>query len=827
MQVLNRVHRTFANAIRSATRRGLIPNRKQDRMSLHETIGSLGAIEVPAPLASTPVALKACTPPLPTRIAFVGNYLPRECGIATFTTDLCNALIAEFGDGRLFAIPVNDPDSSYEYPEQVRLELAQEDLASYERAAEFLNFNGNDLVCLQHEYGIFGGAAGRYILALLRRLKMPLVTTLHTVLREPDANQRIVLEEIAHLSDRLVAMSELAAQLLREVYAVPGGKIDVIPHGVPDLPFMDPNYFKDRFGTEGKSVLLTFGLLSPNKGIENVIRALPAILARHPDVVYIVSGVTHPHIRRREGEHYREELTALAEQLGVSSQLIFNNRFVSAEELVEHVGAADIYVTPYRHEAQVVSGTLAIALGAGKAIVSTPYWHAKELLANGRGMLVPFDDPDSIAEAVLRLLENDAERHAMRKRAYIHSRGTTWPKTARAYMASFQRARFERSLLPRATQPGDAAVDPMASKDALPLLNTAHLLTMTDDTGMLQHAIFSVPNTHEGYTTDDNARALIVSTYLADTVLPEHREEQLDLSRRYLSFLWLAFHSDTGRFRNFLAYDRKWLEGIGSEDSHGRAIWALGNVLGRSQNAGLRGAAGRLFQAAVPATLIFSSPRAWAFSVLGLQAYLDWFPGDRAMQGVRNTLANRLLDIYERSHSAAWHWFEKSLSYSNARLSHALILAGWRSNNKRMIAAGIDSLEWLVAIQHCGNSDIFVPIGSSGTFAEGAERARFDQQPVEACATISACLEAYRLTQKERWRQEADHVFKWFLGINDLQVPLYDASTGGCRDGLHPDRVNENQGAESTLSFLIALLEMQGAKVTHGEQMQQEMSISL
>ena len=796
-------------------------------MSLHGIIGSLGPIEVPAPLASSPIVLKACTPPLPTRIAFVGNYLPRECGIATFTTDLCNAVTAEFGEGRLFAIPVNDPDSSYDYPEQVRLELIQEDLSSYERAAEFLNFNGNDLVCLQHESGIFGGVAGRYILALLRRLKMPLVTTLHTVLREPDANQRIILEEIGQLSDRLVVMSELAAQLLREVYAVPGAKIDVIPHGVPDLPFMDPNYFKDRFGTEGKSVLLTFGLLSPNKGIENVIRALPAILGSYPDVVYIVSGVTHPHIRRREGERYREELQALAKQLGVSSHLILNNRFVSAEELVEHVGAADIYITPYRQEAQVVSGTLAIALGAGKAIVSTPYWHAKELLADNRGVIVPFESPNAIAQAVVALLENDAERHAMRKRAYLYSRGTTWPKTARAYMASFQRARFERSLLPRVAQPGDGAANPMAANDALPLLNTTHLSTMTDDTGMLQHAIFSVPNTSEGYTTDDNARALIVATRLSESASPERKAEQLDLSRRYLSFLWLAFHSDTGRFRNFLGYDRKWLEDVGSEDSHGRAIWALGDVLGRAQNAGLRGAAGRLFQAAVPATLTFSSPRAWAFTVLGLQAYLDWFPGDRAMQGVRNTLANRLLDIYERSYSPAWHWFEKSLSYSNARLSQALILAGRRSNNKRMITAGIESLEWLVAIQHCGDSDVFVPIGSSGNFAEGTQRARFDQQPVEACATISACFEAYGLTHDERWREEAECVFKWFLGNNDLQASLYDPSTGGCRDGLHPDRVNENQGAESTLSFLLALLEMQGATVTHENEMQQEMSISL
>jgi glycosyltransferase involved in cell wall biosynthesis len=791
-------------------------------MSFPETMSTLKPIEESVPPNSNSVAMKACTLPLPTRIAFVGNYLPRECGIATFTTDLCNALATEFGEGRLFAIPVNDPDSSYKYPEQVRLELEQEELASYEQAAEFLNFNGNDIVCLQHEYGIFGGAAGRYILTLLRKLKMPLVTTFHTVLREPDANQRIVLEEIAQLSDRLVVMSELAAQLLRDVYAVPAGKIDVIPHGVPDLPFMDPNYFKDKFGTEGKSVLLTFGLLSPNKGIENVIRALPAILACHPNVVYIVSGVTHPHIRRREGERYRESLQALAEQLGVSDHLILNNRFVSAEELVEHVGAADIYITPYRQEAQVVSGTLAIALGAGKAIVSTPYWHAKELLADKRGVLVPFESPDAIAKEVIALLENDAERHAMRKRAYLHSRGTTWPKTAKAYMASFQRARFERSLQPKASHPDDLAVMPTESTDRLPELRTKHLEAMTDDTGILQHSIFSVPNAREGYTTDDNARALIVATGL----ISDDKSQPTKLSKRYLAFLWLAFNAETGRFRNFLSYDRKWLENIGSEDSHGRALWALGTVLGQSKDAGLRGAAGRLFEAAVPSALAFTSPRAWAFSVLGMQAYLERFPGDRAIQGVRNALANRLLDIYERSSTSIWQWFEKSLSYSNARLPQALILAGQRSNNRRMVEAGIEALQWLVTAQHRGDPEIFVPVGSSGFYREGEEKARFDQQPVEACATISACLEAFRITHDEQWRSEARRVFGWFLGKNDLQVPLYDATTGGCRDGLHPDRVNENQGAESTLSFLMALLDMRASTEANAEETYQEMSIS-
>jgi glycosyltransferase involved in cell wall biosynthesis len=761
--------------------------------------------------------------PLPTRIAFVGNYLPRQCGIATFTTDLCSALATEYGAGRLFAIPVNDPESNYDYPEQVRLELTQEDPESYERAAEFLNFNGNDLVCVQHEYGIYGGTAGRHILALLRKLKMPVVTTLHTVLREPDPNQRMVLEEITRLSDRVVVMSDQAAQFLREVYAVPKEKIDIIPHGVPDFQFMDPNYFKDRFEAEGKSVLLTFGLLSPNKGIENVIRALPAILAKHPNVVYIVSGATHPHIRRHEGERYREQLQALAEQLGVSSQVIFNNRFVSAEELVEHIGAADIYITPYQQEAQIVSGTLAIALGAGKAIISTPYWHANELLADDRGVIVPFEDPEAIALAVVRLLDDDGERHAMRKRAYLHSRETIWPKTARKYMASFQRARFERTLQPKAAQKEDATE---SAPDELPILNTAHMSSLTDDTGILQHAIFSVPNASEGYTTDDNARALIVSTLLHENPSYRARREHPSLSHRYLAFLWLSFNSNTGRFRNFLDYDRKWREQVGSDDSHGRALWSLGNVLGHSWDAGLRGAAGRLFEAAIPAALTLSSPRAWAFSILGMQAYLDRFPGDRAIQSARNTLANRLLDIYERTHSATWRWFEESLSYSNARLSQALILAGWRSGNQRMIYAGMESLKWLVAEQHRDDQEIFVPIGSNGFFIQGNEKARFDQQPVEACATVSACLEVYRLTEESYWMQEAQRVFRWFLGKNDLGLPLYDATTGGCRDGLHPDRINENQGAESTLSFLMALLEMQAAKVPSELELHQEMSVS-
>ncbi len=502
--------------------------------------------------------------------------------------------------------------------------------------------------------------------------------------------------------------------------------------------------------------------------------------------------------------------------------MIFNNRFVSSEELVQHVGAADIYITPYRQEAQVVSGTLAIALGAGKAIISTPYWHAKELLADERGVIVPFDDPASMANAVLSLLDNDAERHAMRKRAYLHSRGTTWQETAQAYMASFQRARVERMLRPR---PALQDLFTLKATDRLPSLNTSHLSNMTDDTGLLQHATFSIPNCNEGYTTDDNARALIVTTLLNGSPLTGSCEFAT-LSRRYLAFLWLAFHDKTARFRNFMGYDRRWQEDVGSEDSHGRALWALGTVLGNSEDAGLRGAAGRLFEAAASVTMTFTSPRAWAFSVLGMQAYLDWFPGDRVVQDSRNILANRLLAAYENTHSEPWLWFEKSLSYSNARLSQALLMAGWRSDNRRMIEAGCESLQWLVAEQHRGNDMVFVPIGSMGFAVADGWKARFDQQPIEACATISACVLAHRITQEQHWIEEAWCAFRWFLGENDLQVPLYDAVTGGCKDGLHPDRVNENQGAESTLSFLMALLEMQNVEIASIENPDQEMSVS-
>jgi len=761
------------------------------------------------PVSLTPLLPRAV---LPNRIAVVGNYLPRRCGIATFTTDLCDALHAEYGTTELLALPVNDTDEGYAYPARVRFELSEGDLASYRQAADFLNFSNVDLVCLQHEYGIFGGVAGAHILELLRRLRMPFATTLHTVLREPNPEQRRVMGEITTLSDRLIVMSQQSSEILREVFHVSADKIDLIPHGIPDLPFTDPSFYKDGFGTEGKEVLLTFGLLSPNKGIENVIKALPKILERHSNVVYMVSGVTHPHILRREGDKYRQSLQNLAKDLGVEANVIFRNRFVSPQEMVELIGAADIYITPYKHKAQVVSGTLAYALSAGKAIISTPYLHAVELLDAERGALVPFDDPDAIASKTVELLDNPTSTHAMRKRAYLYGRDMVWSSVARKYMKSFERIYNERLRNPRATF---SAQNTEKILDRLPALKLDHLYRMTDETGILEHAIFSVPNYPEGYSTDDNARALIVTILLEELGAAIPRGTA-DLGSRYLAFLWMAFDPATKRFRNCLSYERQWQEREGSEDSHGRALWGLGTVLGRSKDAGWRGAAGRMFEMAIPAAVEFKSPRAAAFALLGLQEYLDAIPGDRAALAASDTLANRLLDSYRTSQSLEWKWFEDIVAYSNARLPQAVIRAGMRAANDEMVTAGLDALDWLMTIQRCEIKGHFVPIGSQGFYSKTTEKARFDQQPVEACAVVSACLQAYRATGKGRWRKEAWSAFNWFLGDNDLQIALYDPSTGGCRDGLHPDRANENQGAESTLSFLMALMEMRKLEESDG-----------
>ena len=741
------------------------------------------------------------------QIAVIGNYLPRQCGIATFTTDLCEALAATAPESSIFAIPINDTAEGYAYPPRVRFEIAEGDIDSYLCAADFLNLNAVDLVVLQHEYGIFGGPNGSHILALLRDLRMPIVTVLHTVLREPDRNQRKVLAEIARLSARLVVMSTHAADFLRDIYHVPVEKIAYIPHGIPDVPFVDPNYYKDQFNAEGKNVLLTFGLLSPNKGIEDVISAMPTILERYPNLVYIVLGATHPNVLRHEGEAYRLMLQRLTRELGVERNVVFYNQFVRIDQLVEFIGTADIYVTPYLNAEQIVSGTLAYSVGAGKAIVSTPYWHAEELLADGRGALVPFRDPAAIAAKVIELLDNEAERHAMRKRAYVLGRGMIWPEVAHLYLDLFQVVREERARAPRTAIP--ARGREMRPRE-LPPVNLKHLRRMTDHTGLLQHAVYSVPNLLEGYSLDDNARALIALTMLEELGL-DTSDGVKDLSVRYLAFIQFAFNREAGRFRNMLGYDRHWLEDAGSEDSHARTLWALGTVLGRSAEAGLAGVASALFERALPATLGFTSPRAWAFTLLGIHEDLKRFEGDRTAQQAREELASRLMRQYAAHSTRDWPWFEDILAYDNATLSRALLLAGYGMGKPRYVKTALTSLTWLLDLQ-CSESGYFVPIGCNGFYTRSQQRSRFDQQPIEAYATVAACLDAFRCTADVKWTTQSLLVFDWFLGRNDLRAPLLEPATGACYDGLQPDGVNQNQGAESTLAYLLSLLDLRLAE---------------
>ncbi len=738
------------------------------------------------------------------KLVFVGNYVPRQCGIATFTTDLLTAVSAEMPTVECWAIAMNDIPSGYAYPKEVRFEINQRVLGEYRLAADFLNVNRVDVVCLQHEYGIFGGEYGAYILELLSELRMPIVSTLHTVLQKPTPGQYSVLRRICQLSDRVVVMSHKAVEILMDVYKVPREKIVMIPHGIPDVPFVDPNFYKDQFGVEGKKVILTFGLLSPGKGIEYMIEALPAITEKHPDVVYIVLGATHPHVRRDQGESYRLSLHRKARELGVDDHLIFHNRFVSLVELCEFLGAADIYVTPYLNKEQIVSGTLAYAMGAGKATVSTPYWYAEEMLADGRGYLVPFRDSKALAERIIDLLDNEVERHAMRKRAYTFCREMVWKEVARKYLEVFAEVKAEREK-----KPGvlffTKELEYLPKEIPQPRLD--HLIRLTDNVGILQHAKYIVPNRHHGYCTDDNARALI-AVLLAKEVDTEIEDQVLtNLACTYLGFLLHAFDEEKGRFRNFMGYDRTWLEAVGSEDSHGRALWALGEVVGLADSEELRAPAIELFLKALNAVLDFSSPRAWASTLVGIHAYLQRFPGDREVRRIRDILVHRLYDLYRRNAHPDWPWIEDVVTYGNGKIPQALIVSGYDMGDGELIQSGLRSLEWLTEIQTDPKGH-FVPIGNNGWLTRNGIRARFDQQPIEAQEMIEAFKDAYLITADEAWIDRAQMCLEWFLGRNDLNVPLYDYRTGGCCDGLTPTGPNLNQGAESTLAWLLSLLNM-------------------
>jgi len=740
------------------------------------------------------------------KIAFVADYPPRGCGIATFTFDLCHAVATQNNMPRCLVVPINDRPEGYVYPPEVRFEIAEENLDSYHRAADFLNVSDVDVVCVQHEFGIFGGPAGSHLLALLRDLHAPVVTALHTILREPNADQRRVMAELSRLSTRLVAMTEWGVELLKDVYHVPGAKLDLIPHGIPDMPFVDPNYYKDELDLAGKMVLLSFGLLSPGKGVEYVLRALPDIVREFPNVVYVVLGQTHPKLLREQGEMYRLELERLTKDLRMQKHVVFFNQFVALEELKQFIGAADIYLAPYLNEEQITSGTLAYAFGAGKAVVATPYRHAMELLAEDRGKLVPFRDAPAIAQAVCGLLRDDQQRYAMRKHAYLLSRDFVWSQVGALYLKTFSQAREDLTFLdhrPPLVKTMDKA------PEQLPAVKLDHLRHMTDGTGLFQHAVFTVPNYAEGYCTDDNARALVLLRLLQP--LGYHGPSEAKLFSTYLAFLHHAFDRRTRRFRNFLNFDRRWREEIGSENCHARALWALGMCVNQEKLNGVGMLAAQLFESALPVIAEFTSPRAWALALLGIHHYLCRLSGDRLVTQLREELVKRLLRLYQATATDDWPWFEEVVSYINAKLPHAIILSGRMMHDEAALETGLKALRWLVSLQ-TADGGFFRPIGSNGFYHRGGERALFDQQPIEAQAMVSACLEAYTATADAEWLAHAGRAFEWFLGRNELGLAVYDPTSGGTCDGLHMDRASQNQGAESTLAFLLALAEMQTVK---------------
>lgn len=734
------------------------------------------------------------------RIAFVGNSLPRRCGIATFTADLERAVRTSDAGLETAIVAMTDHARTYDYPPVVRFRINDANLEDYGKAAELLNDSHFDVVSLQHEFGIFGGEAGKHVLTLLSRLDMPVVTTLHTVLSKPTEAQRTVLAGIVDASAKVVVMAEKGRALLRSVYGVPADKIEVIAHGIPAFAFIEPDDAKAKFGFSGRTVILTFGLLSPSKGIEVMIDAMPPILKSLPDAVYVVLGATHPNLVLDQGEAYRDSLAARVRELGIADHVVFFNQFVDQATLLDIISMCDVYVTPYLNEAQMTSGTLAYSFGLGKPVVSTPYWHARELLADGRGVLVPFGDAKAIGDEIAALLSDDARRLAMRTRAYTYSRGMTWERTAERYLNAFEAARAAAS--PKVIVRLEARAPPRGAP--LPDLRTDHFLSMCDDTGLFQHAVHSVADRSHGYCVDDNARALLLAG-----VLNAPGEQRLSevLTGRLAAFVQHAWNPENKRFRNFMSFDRRWLEDVGSEDSHGRTLWALGECARSDANPSRRRWAAALFTEALPTVESFRSPRAWAFTLLGLDAYCATFGQEAAGTRFRRIFADRLLSMLSAVESKDWVWFEDGLAYDNARLPQALILTGRATGAPAYIAAGLRSLRWLMALQTTAKG-YFRPVGSESFGDKRTSPRAFDQQPLEAAATIAACLAAWRIDGAAEWRVGAARAFAWFLGSNDLSLPLVDVDSGSCRDGLHRDRANENRGGESVVSYLLSLAEV-------------------
>jgi glycosyltransferase involved in cell wall biosynthesis len=733
------------------------------------------------------------TPARTRSIALIGDYPPRRCGIATFTADVYEALLEARPDAKCEVYALTDIEGAYDYPAEVACEIRQNEVGDYLAAADRLNATRPDLICVQHEFGIFGGPAGEHLLMLLEATDRPVVTTLHTILETPNEDQRRVFSKLLARSARVVVMAERGREILRRVWEIPDDKIVLIPHGAPDRPLVDTEPFKEALGWAGREVLFTFGLLSPGKGIETVIRALPRIVAERPKTLYAVLGATHPHLIAREGESYRNALMALAKDLGVEDHLRLIDAYTDEASLVAYLQAADIYVTPYLNAQQITSGTLAYAAALGRPIVSTPYWHAEELLADGRGRLTPFGSSDAIADEVIDLLAHPDVRQALSRRMYEAGRETIWSRFGARMFQAFDLA---------VGRAAEASSRRIASRTALaPSLGGVR--RMSDSCGMLQHSLFSLPDRRHGYCVDDNARALILMHRLPGAV----DAERGTLTSIYAAFVAHAWNEQEGRFRNFMSYDREWLEERGSEDSTGRGIWAVAITAALAADPSHRRWAASLMGQILEHVDEIASPRANAFIVLGLCAMVEAGCGGSRIRAIVRAKAGRLAAMLKRGGGQAdATWFEGYLSYDNARLPEALIRAGAVLDDHEMVAGGVASLAWLCGRQ-TGATGHFLPVATTDFGRPLDSRNLFDQQPVEATATIDACEAAWRATGDRRWIEEAERACAWFFGANTLGVPLATAD-GDCFDGLTWAGANENQGAESVLSLQLAICAM-------------------
>ena len=751
------------------------------------------------------------------KVLFIGTYVPKECGIATFTSDLLNSVSVEDNDVYCEVIALNDPSETYNYPEEVVFQIQRDKIEDYYRAADYINQSDIDIVCLQHEFGLFWGSAGDYIFALLSGINKPVISTMHTVIREPEPEYRASTEKLIRYSEKLIVMSQTAVEMLKDVYKAPENKIELVFHGVPDYPFNNCSKYKKILNLNGAPLVLTFGLLSQNKGIESMLDALPEVVSQYPDLIYLILGATHPVIKKNFGETYRQYLQNKVSELGLEKNVIFHDKFVEKEELCNYILASDIYVSPYLSREQIVSGALTYAIGMGKAIVSTPYWYAHEVLSDNRGLLVDFGDTDGLRKSLLNLIENPEECDKMRKKAYDFGRKMTWKNVGKQYNKVFTRALKNYSAYSTSKK-----FNFLPSQ--LPEVKLDYLKLLTDDVGIIQHTNLGVPARHYGYSTDDVGRALVALTQLIDN--QKKAEELWKLITTYLSFLEHA-QTDTGHFHNFMSYKREFLDEKGSEDTLGRAIYGLGHVIScpyLSKN--IRTLAHTLMSRARPEMEKLNYPRAKAYTMCGLYEMLradvdtdefesvfnsrrdavkslDSLVSKDTFESIFVSHANSLVDLYEANHKEDWNWFEPAVTYSNAKLSESLLLAYNYTKDRTYRKIGLETLDFLTEIQWKG--DFFDMVGNQGWYSYNGEKPIFDQQPIEAGYLTQAYVSAYEILHDRKYLELARYAFEYFLGRNRLQTVMYDYSTGAVCDGLNRDGMNCNQGAESVICFLMAL----------------------